>query len=111
MHRIMCSSFRRKVSNSYLARENVTRIEKIQHISQHETGRKRLHVCCDETENCGKCGKCFRTLLILELIGKQPEFKESFKDTSAYEKKGWKKYVWILDKKIRIFSQRIFMNI
>ena len=87
----------------YLARENVTRIEKIQHISQHETGRKRLHVCCDETENCGKCGKCFRTLLILELIGKQPEFKESFKDTSAYEKKGWKKYVWILDKKDQDF--------
>mgnify|MGYP003095348452 CR=1 FL=1 len=39
----------------------------------------------------------------MELIGKQPEFKESFKDTSAYEKKGWKKYVWILDKKDQDF--------
>ena len=28
MHRIMCSSFRRKVVQFYLARENVTRIEK-----------------------------------------------------------------------------------
>ena len=64
---------------------------------------KRLHVCCDETENCGKCGKCFRTLLILELIGKQPEFKESFKDTSAYEKKDGKNMSGFLDKKIRIF--------
>ena len=39
----------------------------------------------------------------MELIGKQPEFKESFKDTSAYEKKRMEKICLILDKKIRIF--------
>ena len=61
--------------------------------------KKYLHVCSNESYNCGKCGKCFRTLLILELIGKLDQFAPAFKTTEFYERKKWKKFVWILDKR------------
>ena len=38
-------------------------------------------------------------MLILELIGKLDQFASAFESTEFYEKKKWKKFVWILDKR------------
>lgn len=75
-----------------------TRIEKLKYLSNYEIARKHLQVCCEETYNCGKCGKCVRTLLMLDLIGNLKLFKDSFANTEYYNNRKWKKYVWILDK-------------
>lgn len=83
----------------YLGSRERTRIEKLEFLSGYEVAKKYLHVCSNESYNCGKCGKCFRTMLILELIGKLDQFSASFENTGFYERKKWKKYVWILDKK------------
>ena len=83
----------------YLGSQARTRIEKLNYISNYPLARKYLHVCCEKTYNCGKCGKCFPTVLILDIIGKLDDFASSFEDLDYYRKKGWKKYVWILDKR------------
>ena len=83
----------------YMGSRERTRIEKLEFLSGYEVAKKYLHVCSNESYNCGKCGKCFRTLLILELIGKLDQFAPAFKTTEFYERKKWKKFVWILDKR------------
>lgn len=82
----------------YIGSREKTRIEKLKYLSNHELVKKYLHVCCKEEYNCGRCGKCFRTLLILDLLGKLEEFAPAFEDVEFYRKKKWKKYVWLLDK-------------
>lgn len=76
-----------------------TRIDKIKYLSKYEVAKKYIHVCCEESFNCGRCGKCFRTLFILDLLGKLDEFSAAFVDVEFYKKKKWKKFVWLLDKK------------
>ena len=83
----------------YMGSRERTRIEKLEFLSGYEVAKKYLHVCSNESYNCGKCGKCFRTLLILELIGKLDQFAPAFETTEFYERKKWKKFVWILDKR------------
>ena len=83
----------------YMGSREKTRIEKLRYLSQFEIAQKYLHVCCEETHNCGKCGKCFRTLLILDIIGELNNFVPAFDNLDYYRRKGWKKYVWILDKR------------
>lgn len=83
----------------YMGSRERTRIEKLEFLSGYDVAKKYLHVCSNESYNCGKCGKCFRTMLILELIGKLDQFAPAFESTELYEKKKWKKFVWILDKR------------
>ena len=83
----------------YMGSRERTRIEKLEFLSGYEVAKKYLHVCSNESYNCGKCGKCFRTLLILELIGKLDQFIPAFESIDFYKKKKWKKFVWILDKR------------
>ena len=47
------------------------RTEKIEHIANHEAVRRALHVCYEgeSDRNCGRCNKCLRTMLTLELCG------------------------------------------
>jgi hypothetical protein len=47
------------------------RTEKIEYLADHAPALGSLHVCFDteSDENCGVCGKCQRTILVLELCG------------------------------------------
>jgi hypothetical protein len=47
------------------------RTEKIERLAQSATALRGLHVCFEtkSDENCGVCGKCERTMLVLDLCG------------------------------------------
>ena len=55
-----------------------SRIEKTVVVADYKPSYKYLNVCNEESENCGKCEKCIRTMLILEMIGKLENYKEVF---------------------------------
>lgn len=64
-----------------------TRTQKTEMISDWEIAKKYLNVCCvnDSEENCCICGKCARTLLALEAMGKLEQYKVVF-DLKKWEK-------------------------
>lgn len=63
----------------YSSGGEVGRTEKIRFFSQDEFIQKKLKVCNDDKHvNCGKCEKCMRTMLSLDIIGELDGFKESF---------------------------------
>lgn len=70
------------------------RIEKTIEIADFELARKHLHVCIKNSNNCGKCIKCKRTLLSLDAIGKLENFKEVF-DIEYYKNNKNKYYEWL----------------
>ncbi len=57
------------------------RVDKLQNISDWEIAQKYLNVCWGRVENaanCGRCPKCLRTLLPLEILGKLDKFSRVF---------------------------------
>jgi hypothetical protein len=56
------------------------RLEKTRAISNFPPARKHLNVCLDPHEkvNCGRCGKCRRTLLMLDYLGTLDSFQSVF---------------------------------
>ncbi len=66
------------------------RLEKTSLMADNKIVQKYINVCAYETDNCGKCSKCIRTMLALDLLGKLDNFKESFKDMSFYRANKWK---------------------
>ncbi|SEP67567.1 hypothetical protein SAMN05216232_0544 [Virgibacillus subterraneus] len=48
----------------------MTRIEKTELVANYKPSYRYLNVCYFNKYNCGKCPKCLKTLLILEVIGK-----------------------------------------
>jgi hypothetical protein len=63
----------------------VTRFEKIKYISGFDNALKNLKVCNKSqlNDNCGKCEKCYRTMVSLFLLGKLQEFNTS--EISAFD--------------------------
>ena len=65
------------------------RVDKIDDLTNWDIARKYLNVCWlqkgADTTNCGKCPKCLRTLLALEILGKLDDFAQVF-DIDAYRK-------------------------
>ena len=61
------------------------RIGKIEWISRSDAAKRSLHVCFHlaSEKNCGRCLKCFRTMLTLDLLGALKEF-QTF-DQSGYD--------------------------
>ncbi len=59
------------------------RVSKIEWISRSEAARRSLHVCfhLSSERNCGRCLKCFRTMLTLDLLGVLDKFKTFETDT------------------------------
>lgn len=78
--------------------QEMKRMEKTKYISDDEIVQKNLNVCAFETTNCGRCVKCIRTLLALDLLGKLDEFKESFPEQTYYKQNRWKYMGAVLDK-------------
>ena len=64
----------------YSAGASVDRYEKTKFISKNPITYKYLNVCLDPSRkiNCGRCGKCTRTLLNLEMCGAVDEYSEVF---------------------------------
>ena len=57
------------------------RVDKLKNIVDWDIARKYLNVCWQYTpdgSNCGNCGKCLRTLLPLEIMGKLDDFAAVF---------------------------------
>jgi hypothetical protein len=51
------------------------RVEKTEFIANHAVALQHLHVCyrARTAANCGFCGKCYRTMLTLDILGRLPE--------------------------------------
>lgn len=71
----------------YLSGGEVTRFEKIKAISNFEVTYDNLDVCLHPAlgSNCGKCGKCTRTMLNLDMCGALDKYKKSF-DINYFKK-------------------------
>lgn len=63
----------------YSAGSHVSRIRKLEELSDYPPAQKYLHPCIyAEGTNCGKCGKCIRTLGVLDALGTLEKFRQVF---------------------------------
>ena len=60
------------------------RSQKTERISDWEIAQKYLNVCVPQAHNCSKCGKCLRTLTVIEAMGKLEKFSRVF-DINTYK--------------------------
>ncbi|MFC3886042.1 hypothetical protein ACFOU2_22205 [Bacillus songklensis] len=65
---------------------NYTRVDKTRMVAKFEPSYKYLNVCTKDKFNCGKCSKCLRTLLTLEIIGAIDKYAAVF-PLDVYRKK------------------------
>lgn len=78
----------------FLISDHATRIEKIINIADYPIAQKFLDVCfC--FNNCGKCSKCKRTLLTLDILGKLDKFGAVF-NIDDFKKRRTEAYTWLL---------------
>ncbi len=56
----------------------VTRFEKISRLADYPIARRHLFSCAFSGENCGRCEKCTRNLLSLDLLGKLDGFSDVY---------------------------------
>ncbi len=55
-----------ETTSFYSSNQEMSRIEKVRLISDFEQSYEWLLVCWLHKPNCGKCGKCIRTMLELD---------------------------------------------
>lgn len=73
---LLCTCFSTE-SLSFILSDSATRAEKTITIADDKLAQKYLDVCfC--FNNCGKCSKCIRTLVTLDIIGKVEQFSGIF---------------------------------
>lgn len=95
---LLCSCLSTE-SLSFVLSDYVTRVEKTIAVADDELAQKHLDVCfC--FNNCGRCSKCFRTLVTLEIIGKLDKFSQVF-DIEQFKKDRVDAYYQILKAKDR----------
>lgn len=70
--------------------DDLSRLKKTMLIANNASAQKLLNVCSFETYNCGKCDKCIRTMLALDVLGVLDSFSQAFQYREAYNKKKWK---------------------
>lgn len=86
-----------------------TRYIKTEELADDKIAQKYLNVCSLD-ENCGHCSKCYRTMLLLDVLGKLEEFKEVF-DIEDYKRHKTKAYLWLMkNKKGDHFAREIYVN-
>lgn len=84
-------------SLSFILSDYATRSEKTKTIADDKLAQKYLDVCfC--FNSCGKCSKCIRTLVTLDLIGKVDQFGEIF-DVEYFKRHKAEAYFEILKTK------------
>ncbi len=57
---------------------SVTRFEKISKLADYPIARRHLFSCAFSGDNCGRCEKCTRNLLSLDLLGKLDGFSDVY---------------------------------
>jgi ABC-type glycerol-3-phosphate transport system permease component len=75
---------------------SASRISKLEKISNFAPTFRHLNVCQYPGKtpvNCGKCGKCTRTLLGLDALGVLEKYRTVF-DVDAYKKNRWQHIVY-----------------
>ena len=93
---LLCSCFCTE-SLSFILSDYVTRLEKTEVIADDPIVQKYLDVCfC--FNNCGKCSKCIRTLISLDILGKVELFDGVF-DTSWFKEHRTDAYLDLLKTK------------
>ena len=63
---------------------NLSRMEKIVDVSAFPMAQRYLHVCTRESHNCGHCPKCITTQVVLDMVGRLPQFSEVFNVQEYY---------------------------
>lgn len=71
----------------YSAGSNYSRVRKTQMVSEFELSYKYLNVCLVKIKNCGRCLKCKRTLLTLDVLGSIDKYKNVFNLEAFYKVK------------------------
>lgn len=97
---------------------NWGRLDKIRIIADNPTAIKYLNVCSNGHENCGKCPKCIRTFLNLDLLGLLDKFAPAFSDMDYYKKNRWKFITYMRESRpsnrfgyeMRIYAQKNHFN-
>ena len=87
----------------FLAGSEVSRIEKVDYISNFEWTKNTLTVCGHWDENdhqCSQCSKCTRTMCELDVLGKLDEYKNRF-DIETFRKNPEYYYGYVLMMKNR----------
>ncbi len=81
----------------YNSNQAMSRIQKVNLISEFEQTYDWLLVCWLHRPNCGHCGKCIRTMLELDFVGKLELYRTCFDLSGYYEKKDeyLEAYCWI----------------
>ena len=75
-----------------------TREEKTERICEWNIARKYLNVCVkpgESIENCSRCHKCMRTLLVLEAMGRLNDFNEVFDIPTYHKYKNYYKKLYV----------------
>jgi hypothetical protein len=62
----------------YSAGSNYSRVQKTQIVSEFELSYQYLNVCLFKIKNCGRCLKCKRTLLTLDILGCIEKYQNVF---------------------------------
>ncbi|MDH0115885.1 hypothetical protein N7379_15465 [Rhizobium pusense] len=76
------------------------RLDKTRGIVDFPAARKFLNVCLDPHAevNCGRCGKCRRTLLMLDYLGKLENFRGVF-DLDEYQRTRLDSFIYLCSQK------------
>lgn len=79
---------------------NTLRFEKTKKVASYEPSYKYLNVCTETVDNCSKCEKCTRTLLILDAINELDNYKSVF-DIEYYRSHKQKYFETLFYQKIK----------
>jgi hypothetical protein len=71
----------------YSAGSNFSRVQKTQMVSDFKISYKYLNVCLFKTKNCGRCLKCKRTLLTMDILGCIENYRNIFNLSAFYKVK------------------------
>jgi hypothetical protein len=69
----------------YSGGSNFSRVQKTKMVSEFELSYKYLNVCLVRIKNCGRCLKCKRTLLTLDVLGSIEKYKNIFNLEAFYK--------------------------
>lgn len=81
------------------------RFEKTKLLTDYPLSYDALHVCWYSEKNCGKCAKCMRTLVALDMLGALDKYKNAF-DIETYKKNR----IRIIKNVIRLRHKDSFFN-
>jgi hypothetical protein len=69
----------------YSAGSNFSRVQKTKMVSEFELSYNYLNVCLFKIKNCGRCLKCKRTLLTLDILGSIEKYRNVFNLDAFYK--------------------------